>query len=93
MHQNVFLIIMIFVRIKPNRILTSLEKEGGMKMQEEMETKLTERQIAEAIALYCHLLEHPEVQKAPYMPGKPMCKICNKTSEVILDEREDEEYR
>jgi len=51
-----------------------------------MKTKLTQQEIAEAVALYLHLLNHPEVMHAPYKPGEPMCKICNKTAKEILED-------
>lgn len=48
--------------------------------------ELTEQQEKEAIALYKHLIQHPEVQGAPINPGMPMCKLCDKTAEEILNE-------
>ena len=41
--------------------------------------------LDEAIALYRHLKEHPEVINAPTNKGEPMCKICNKTAKQILE--------
>ncbi len=47
-------------------------------------SNLSEEEQKEALALYSHLKEHPEVIHAPYRPGEPMCKICKKTAKDIL---------
>lgn len=46
---------------------------------------LTPQQIREAIALYLHLLNHPEVITAPNNPGMPICKICKKTAKDLVE--------
>lgn len=50
--------------------------------------ELTGRQKEEALVLYAHLLEHPEVQSAPVAPGQPMCRICYKTAAQLLEEQQ-----
>jgi len=42
--------------------------------------------VKQALSLYWHLKNHPEVQDAPINKGIPMCKICDKTSEQIRDD-------
>lgn len=48
--------------------------------------KLTNQQLAEAIALYKHLMYHTEVQEDEQYPGVPMCKICGKAPDTMVIE-------
>ncbi len=50
-------------------------------------------ELDEAIALYRHLRNHPEVKDAPVNKGQPMCKICNKTAKQILEENKQIEVK
>jgi hypothetical protein len=51
-----------------------------------LKTTLTEKEEDEAKALYLHLINHDEVANAPIYPGEPMCRICRKTANQILEE-------
>ena len=68
-----------------------LELKSSVELIVEVVIKQSRKQFAEenaeAIALYDHLINHPEVKNAPYKAGEPMCKICNKTAKEILQEK------
>jgi len=60
---------------------------------EEVRMELNKEEQKEALALYSHLKEHPEVIHAPYRPGEPMCKICKKTAKDILGDMRENNKR
>lgn len=44
------------------------------------------QEVKEALSLYYHLKQHPEVQNSPIFTGEPCCKLCNTPASKIAEE-------
>ena len=67
------------------KVFTGRQIRNGIETDDYKWVSATKENL-EAIALYKHLKEHPEVINADINKGEPMCKLCNKTAKLILFE-------